>query len=66
MGPNYTLYMSETLVKLGLSEKPPRVGPRSWCMSQLVGAHSLQWDAMPNLNAGERDLVLPQLNVPEF
>lgn len=35
----------------------------SWCMGELDGAHSLWWDAMVTLNAGDKDLVLPQLNV---
>lgn len=30
-------------------------------MDQLVGAHSLWWDAMLGLDAERRDLVLPQL-----
>lgn len=35
-------------------------------MNLLVQAHFLGWDAMLRVDAGQRDLVLPQLNAPEI
>lgn len=35
-------------------------------MTRLFGAYSLWLDALLNLDAARRDLVLPQLGIPEF
>ena len=37
-----------------------------WCISWLFRAQLLLWDALFSLDAGKRDLVFPQLFVPDF
>lgn len=64
LDPPYLRDSTEDWTTLGITGSRIRI--YSWCINQLVGAYSLWWDAMFRLNAGGRDLILPQLNVPQL
>lgn len=67
MGLNLALCTGVTVVKLGLFVGLLTVEPVSILVYKLVfEAYSLWWGALLSLDAGERDLVLPQLDVSGF